>query len=156
MQYRLFQYPLPAPDEPEDLNHFLATNRIVVVTHHVVPNPAGAMLLFVVEYIAGAAKTEGGRSPRIDYREVLSDSDFAVFSRLRDERKKIAEEKGMPLYAIFSNAQLAEMVTRRVRTEADLREVEGIGRAKVEEYAARFLPLLVEGDTSTPPAGDSA
>lgn len=35
MVFRVFQYPLPAPPELEDLNAWLSTHRVVVVTHHV-------------------------------------------------------------------------------------------------------------------------
>jgi len=148
MQYQIFQYPLPASDSLDDLNRFLASHRVAVVTHHVVPNPGGGMLVFLVEYVDGTIKSNAGRAPKVDYRELLNESDFALFSRLRDERKTIAEAEGVPVYAIFTNAQLAEMITRPVRTAADLRQVEGIGQAKADKYAARLLPLLTEREVA--------
>jgi hypothetical protein len=50
----------------------------------------------------------------VDYKEVLNEADFAVFSRLRDLRKVIAEKEAVPAYAIFTNEQLAAMVTGKV------------------------------------------
>ncbi len=149
MQYQLFQYPLPVSGELEELNGFLASHRIAVVSHHVVSNAAGGMLVFIVEYIDALLKTTASRPPKVDYREKLSEPEFAVFSRLRDERKRIAEEEGVPVYAIFTNAQLAEIVTRRARSDRDMLRIEGIGKAKVEKYAVRLLPLLTDVDDLT-------
>jgi hypothetical protein len=50
----------------------------------------------------------------VDYKEVMNEADFAVFSRLRDLRKVIAEKEAVPAYAIFTNEQLAAMVTGKV------------------------------------------
>jgi len=38
----------------------------------------------------------------------------ALQPELRSFRKTLAEREGVPVYAIFSNAQLAEMVTNKV------------------------------------------
>jgi superfamily II DNA helicase RecQ len=68
------------------------------------------------------------RKGKIDYREVLSADDFAVFAQLRILRKSIAEQQGVPVYALFSNEHLAEMVRRRVGSISALAEIEGIAR----------------------------
>ena len=83
MRYRLFQYALPAPDELEELNTFLGSHRISMVTHHVVQNTSGALLLFLVEHVEDQAKSPSTRTPRIDYREQLS----AGFSRYRETQE---------------------------------------------------------------------
>ena len=57
----------------------------------------------------------------MDYGEVLSAEEFAVFSRLREERRKWAESEGAPVYTIFTNAQLADLVKRVPRSVEDLR-----------------------------------
>ena len=153
MRYRLFQYPLPAPDELDELNAFLGSQRVAMVTHHVVQNASGAMLLFVVEHVDDGAKSPSARTPKVDYREQLSEADFAVFSRLRDERKKLAEAEGVPVYTIFSNAHLAEMVTRRVRTAAEMAKIEGIGNSRVEKYSDHMLPILADREPKSEPTG---
>lgn len=143
MNYRLFQYPLPAPPELEDLNAYLASHRVASVAQHLVQSQGGAMLVFIVQTVPGesAGKNRQAES-KIDYREVLSAEDFQVFSRLRDERKKISDAEGVPVYAVFTNAQLAEMVTRKVRTAVDMGAIEGIGKARVEKHAERLLAIL--------------
>ena len=145
MNYRLFQYPLPAPPELEDLNAYLRTQRIAAVTHHLATTAGGTFLVFVVESVeSGPVKSAGNYPPKTDFREQLSAAEFAVFSHLREERKKWAEAEGVPVYAVFTNAQLADMVKQRARTPADLRKIEGLGPARLEKYGPRLLAVLAE------------
>lgn len=129
MNLKVFQYAIPAPEELNELNHYLNTNRVTAMTHHVVSNSGGATLVVVVETAnssstekskLGPAKKTAESSNRIDYRDVLSDSDFQIFRRLREIRKQRAQDDGIEVFNIFNNAQLAEMVTERVTTEATL------------------------------------
>jgi ATP-dependent DNA helicase RecQ len=45
---------------------------------------------------------------------------------------------------VFSDATLAEMAARRPATYADLLEVSGVGKAKLERYGDAFLALIAE------------
>ncbi len=151
MNYRVFQYPLPTPPELAELNAYLASHRVAEVTHHLAPMPGGSMLVFVVQTAAGQAGTEvgAGRS-KIDFRTELNEEDFSVFSRLRDWRKKVAESEGVPVYTVFTNAQLAELVTKKVTTPEALRQIEGIGTARAEKYGSGLLEMLCPRVTTPP------
>ena len=46
------------------------------------------------------------------------------------------------MYTIFTNQQLAEMVTLRVTSKTSLREVDGVGDARLSKYADVILPIL--------------
>ncbi len=147
MHFKLFTYSVPCGESAEaELNGFLSSHRIVNVSHHVVPRPDGACLLFVVEYLDGGGG--GGRKPsaaeRIDYREKLSEADFEVFRRLREVRKTLAEAEGVPVYTVLTNAQLAEIAERRIATKAGLAEIEGVGAARVEKYGDRLAAACAE------------
>jgi superfamily II DNA helicase RecQ len=149
MKFRVFQYSVPAPDDLADLNAFLGSNRIVAVAHQVVAKPRGATLIFVVEYLErgappSGAPTNGDRKGKVDYRDVLKPADFEVFSRLREERKVIAEAEGLPVYTVFTNAQLAEMVERRMVTAAALGKIDGLGDARLAKYGERVLRILCQ------------
>jgi superfamily II DNA helicase RecQ len=85
---------------------------------------------------------KSGSARKLDYREVLSEADFEVFARLRLLRKQVAERDGVPPYAVFSNEQLADLVRQRATTSSAMARIEGIGAARVERYAAVFLPVL--------------
>ncbi len=142
MPYHLFQFPIPGAADLSELNSFLASQRVVAVQQHLVPaQGGGATLAFVVQTTEGGARSSSaGR--KIDYKEELSAEDFALFSRLRDERKKIAEAEGVPIYAVLTNEQLAEIAQRRPKTLAALAEVPGLGKARIEKHGERLLRLL--------------
>jgi len=144
MNFRLFQYALPAPPLLEDLNAYLAAHRVASVAQHLVPAAGGTSLVFIVQTVGEApARAPGTGAAKTDYREQLSTEDFELFNRLRDERKKWAEAEAVPVYTIFSNAQLAAMVQKRVRSTTDLEAIEGIGPARVAKYGERLLAVLV-------------
>ncbi len=78
----------------------------------------------------------------VDYREVLGEQEFEVFAKLRNLRKVLAEADGVPMYAVFSNAQLAEMVTRQATSLTALAEINGVGTAKLDKYGKHFIAVL--------------
>jgi ATP-dependent DNA helicase RecQ len=49
-----------------------------------------------------------------------------------------------PAHALFTDDQLAEMVQRRVVTVATLREIPGVGDARVQKYGEAFLKIVKE------------
>ena len=96
-------------------------------------------------WIPGAEWTRvrgAARPGKIDYREVLSPEDFAVFARLRQLRKEIAQAEAVPVYTIFTNDQLAQMVQSRATTKAALEKIAGVGDARIEKYGPRVLEFL--------------
>lgn len=96
------------------------------------------------------ASVQGGL-PKVDYREVLDEAQFARFRKLREARKRIAEEDGVPVYAVFSNDQLAEMARcAELPTIASLKKIPGIGEKKVARYGERFVALLAEEEAGFP------
>ena len=104
---------MPPPEELEDLNGFSTSRKVLSVRSEIVLKNATPYVLFIVEFLESSKLVP--RQPKVDYREKLSEEDFQAFSRLRDLRKTIADREGMPVYAILSNAQLAEMVEKRIR-----------------------------------------
>src|SRR5262249_30687608 len=100
-----------------------------------------------VEYLDGAAPAEAPTRAapnrgKTDYKEVMAPADFAVFAQLRDVRKAIAQAEAVPVYTIFTNEQLAQMVTTRATTKAALARIDGIGEARVTKYGEQVLAVL--------------
>jgi superfamily II DNA helicase RecQ len=75
----------------------------------------------------------------VDYREVLNQEQFELFSRLRDKRKELALRDGVQVYTIMTNEQLAEVVKQKISDVADLGQIDGIGAARIEKYGADLL-----------------
>ena len=144
MKLAFFTVPVFHPQVAQDeLNGFLASHRIVALDKNFVPDGGASSWAVCVGYLEGnAAAATAGRGGRVDYRQVLSEGDFIVYAELRSLRKEIADRDGLPAYALFTNEQLAEMVTRRAASEAALGDIPGIGKARLEKYGREFLAVL--------------
>jgi ATP-dependent DNA helicase RecQ len=68
-----------------------------------------------------------------------SDQDERLLERLKRVRRKLADERKVPAYVIFSDATLLELVRVRPQTLADMIRVFGVGPAKLERYGRHFL-----------------
>lgn len=130
----------------EELNRLLRGGRIASVRKEFVPNGEDSFWAFCIEFLDGNLGTiDKGRSssgPKIDYKEVLNEADFAVFARLRDLRKVISDKEAIPAYSIFTNEQLAAMVTGKVDSLAAMGTIPSVGAARIEKYGAAFLASL--------------
>ena len=146
MPLKFFAVPAIAADEVEgELNAFLTRHRVVSVKRELTTQTGTAIWAVCVEYLTtgGGERRPGslGRS-RVDYKQLLPAEEFAVFARLREIRKEIAQEDAVPVYAVFTNEQLAQVVQLRCRTSADLRRIDGVGEARIEKYADRILEAM--------------
>lgn len=147
MQLRFFMVPVAAPDEiTAELNRFLAANRVLAIERQLISDGPNSAWTICVSYDegGGSAGLRPGVNKRgkVDFKDVLSEPEFAVFARLRALRKDLADAEGVPAYAVFTNDQLAEMVQRRTVSAAALRDIQGIGEARVEKYGEPFLQIL--------------
>jgi hypothetical protein len=115
MKQKFFRIPVANSEDVEfDLNAFCDQHRISNVDKHFVADGANSFWAVCVTWsdnegsLAGSIKrTTNPKTGKIDYKEVLNDDDFIVFSRLRELRKTIAERDGIPPYNVFTNEQLA-------------------------------------------------
>jgi ATP-dependent DNA helicase RecQ len=74
--------------------------------------------------------------------EQLAADDEPLFDLLRECRRKIAAEHGVPPYVIFHDVTLREIAATKPRTADELLEIGGVGRAKLERYGERFLDVV--------------
>ena len=136
MQFKLFSIPATGDSEAEEESEPLPA----VAPRRVGPEGTGArrphgvlVLLRRVSAEQSVPEGKGGGRPRVDYKEILSADDFAVFVRLREVRKELAGKEAIPVYAVCTNEQLAEMAKGRAATLADLKKIDGFGDAKSRE-----------------------
>ncbi len=68
--------------------------------------------------------------------------DHELFELLRQKRKSLADDKGIPPFVIFSDKTLVQMATVYPQTEKELLGISGIGINKLENYGSIFLTII--------------
>ena len=131
----------------EALNRFLRGHQVLEVRQEFVADGSNSAWNIAVRYAdvqAAGPASRGSRGNAIDYKDVLDPEAFERFAELRRRRKVIAEAEGFPVFAVFTNEELAGIARMEKPTLADLRAVKGIGVKKVERFGARILDLATE------------
>ena len=70
--------------------------------------------------------------------------DQGLFERLRALRKKLADERQVPAFVVFSDKALQDMAVRKPRTRDAFLDVHGVGQKKLEEYGDFFLAEILQ------------
>ncbi len=65
--------------------------------------------------------------------------DEALFDRLRLLRKRLADERGVPPYIVFSDVSLRQMAHDYPADEREFARISGVGEKKLQEFGAVFL-----------------
>ena len=68
--------------------------------------------------------------------------DPALFSMLKDLRKKVAKKHDLPPYVIFQDPSLEAMATTYPITLEELRNIPGVGEGKAKRYGQEFVDLI--------------
>lgn len=141
MQVKVFNvYTTDTGEALAVLNNFLAHHRVLDMQQVFFEGGQGSGWSFCVRYLTGS--TPSGNSQKMDYRQVLSPEHFKVFAHLREIRKTLARADAVPAYAVFTDAELAEIARLSPPNEANLRQVFGIGQKRMEKYGHTLLALF--------------
>ncbi|MBQ1737077.1 MAG: DNA helicase RecQ [Muribaculaceae bacterium] len=68
--------------------------------------------------------------------------DAELFSILKDLRRKIAKQHGLPTYVIFQESSLDAMATTYPITIEELQNIPGVGPGKAKRYGKEFIELI--------------
>lgn len=69
-------------------------------------------------------------------------ADTELFSILKDLRKKVAKQQGLPPYVIFQDPSLEAMATTYPISIEELQNIPGVGIGKAKRYGADFIRLI--------------
>ncbi len=91
-----------------------------------------------------------------NYEQVLEDenataanvvpnaTDPVLFEMLKDLRKQVGREKGLPPFVIFLENSLEEMATLYPTTMQELERIHGVSKGKTIRYGKRFVDLIAK------------
>ena len=143
MQIKIYNIPIGADDcIVEEINRFLRANKVIDIKKELAMLDGNSCWAFCITYMQDSKLTDSNKSNdngKIDYKEVLDAETFERFSNLRKLRKQIAENEAIPAYAVFTDAELAEMAKLSPLTLVGMHKIPGIGKKKLEKYGNFFV-----------------
>ena len=87
---------------------------------------------------AKKSKTTRTRIEQASWQNV----DEALFERLRDLRRELAAERGVPAFVILHDTTLRELASLKPTTVEALRQVRGIGERKRTDFGERLIECI--------------
>lgn len=149
MQVKLFTIPVgDSGTALDEMNRFLRGNKILEVQNQLISNENGAYWCFCVRYIERTGTSTSETRSKVDYKHVLDETTFQKFSRLREIRKKVAADEGLPAFAIFTDEELAGLAKLEVINRQTMLSIKGIGDKKVERFAEHFITISEKDETT--------
>jgi ATP-dependent DNA helicase RecQ len=70
--------------------------------------------------------------------------DETLFERLRRLRKRLADERGVPPYIVFSDVSLRQMARSYPSNEAEFAQISGVGEQKLKRFGKTFLSAIAK------------
>lgn len=119
--------------------------------HHVLKlTPASRRVLFEKEQVQLVRMTtvkerlaaEKAKAKATAPKSVRQRTRDELFEELRQLRKQLAQQKGIPPYLVFSDATLEEMAATRPTTDLDMQRVSGVGDRKLQLYGDVFQEAI--------------
>lgn len=145
MQIQIFTIPVFDKQEAlEEMNRFLRGRKVISVEQEFFSSGIQAYWSFSVNYIESVSKESfpsKNRKEKVDYKTVLDEATFKIFSNLRVCRKEIAIKTAKPAYAIFTDAELAKIAKLEELAVQKLLTIKGIGKNKVEKFGQQMLDM---------------
>ena len=104
--------------------------------------PKGARPLKLTKAEAKASRAPGSiQAPQ----PIAQGEEEELYLALKVLRKRLADERNIPAYIVFSDATLQHMARFRPTTPDHLLAISGVGPKKLETYGEVFLDLLRKG-----------
>lgn len=138
MQIKIIDIPAQGSEAmQEQLNKFLRLQKILDIDRkfYVSSDNVGHWSLFIT-YLPTPTTVSSSTEKRekVDYKELLSEADFDKFVKLRLIRKQLAVDDAVPAYAVFTDAELAQIAQLSQVTLKDLQHITGLGEKRIEKY----------------------
>ena len=91
---------------------------------------------------ADATGSARKRAPRPDLDDLSARADATLLAALKDLRRNLAREKGVPAYVIFPDRTLLEIAAAQPHDLDALGALHGVGAKKLTQYGEAFLDLI--------------
>ena len=96
----------------------------------------------VARAVEKSKSTRGDMADRAKRGEI--ECDEALFEKLRDLRKRLADERDVPAYIVFSDVSLRQMARDYPTQDHEFSRISGVGERKRQEFGAAFMSEIAE------------
>ncbi|SFC09010.1 ATP-dependent DNA helicase RecQ [Parapedobacter composti] len=126
------------------LNNFLAKDidhygllKLTETGRRFIESPYG--IKFILNKPMEAATEDGSDEP---LQQGGGAVDTQLLKMLKELRKKIAKQKGLPPFVVFQDPSLEEMCTHYPITLDELKQIHGVGAGKAMKFGSQFVELI--------------
>ena len=112
------------------------------LTDQSLPVLRGEKSVALVRILSAQEKKEA--APKASSKDLAAEVPSDLFEKLREVRKRIADENDVPAYVVFSDKTLKDMAARAPATDQEFGQVLGVGDRKREVYGRPFLAAIRE------------
>ena len=106
--------------------------------------PEGMTVLRTRQPVTLTKQLTTPKARKVIRREGDIECDEILFARLRELRKRLADERKVPAYVIFGDATLRQLAREYPETESAMEGVFGMGEKKRAEFGATFANFIAE------------
>lgn len=127
-----------------EMINYLVLNEYLVLTNSEFPvaklTKKSDEVLFGTEKLMMKVVKEQMTEAKVSKHKAVVNNE--LLKNLKELRLKIAQEKRVPAFVIFSDATLLDMCAKLPANEEDFLEVSGVGKVKLEAYGREFLEVI--------------
>jgi ATP-dependent DNA helicase RecQ len=92
--------------------------------------------------ILGQMQELEARPTNVKVRRTELEYNHVLFALVRQKRKELADESGVPPYIIFSDKTLVEMCTYFPQSPESLLNISGVGQVKLNQFGKAFMDVI--------------
>jgi ATP-dependent DNA helicase RecQ len=112
--------------------------------------PEGLTVLRTRQPVTLTKQLTTPKARKIIRREGDIECDEILFARLRELRKRLADERKVPAYVIFGDATLRQLAREYPQTESALEGIFGMGEKKRAEFGQTFTAFIADFLSTNP------
>lgn len=147
MQIKIFAVPAFGDKSlEEEVNKFLRGHRIMQVERHFCPDNGGYWAIFIEYADYAPDSAPANRREKADATKELNEEEKQRFEYYRKVRRGIAQQKSIPAYMVFTDAELAILSKITELSSDSIKGIKGIAPSRLNEYIDYFY-VVKDGET---------
>jgi ATP-dependent DNA helicase RecQ len=97
---------------------------------------------YSIKFILNATMEKAANTSEVNMNEGGNAVDAVLLKMLKELRKKIAKQKGLPPFVIFQDPSLEEMCIHYPISIEELKQIQGVGAGKASKFGTQFIALI--------------